>query len=97
MAGVTLAQACGLDPPYDLLGREPEDRRAQIKQFLLRPDALQGLGCFPADVEHYSLGLGVGFGPAHLQEGGAVIPQLHVGPGERRGLGAPEQPVSEKG
>ena len=39
--------------------------------------------------------LGVGFGPAHLQECRAVVPQLHVAPGQGRDLGSAQQAVPQ--
>ena len=84
-----------LHPPADLPGREPEDRRSGIQQLLGRLDGQERLGGLPPDVEGHPLSRGVGLGAADLEEGGAVVAELHVAPGEGGGLGAAQQPVPE--
>ena len=86
VAGESFAQARGLcrgvDPPSDLAGRQPEHRRCRILHGrILRHDRLQGLGGRLADVQDHALRLRIR-GPADVQQGSAVLLELHVAPPE---------------
>ena len=99
MAGEPFAQACSLrrspDPVADVACGHPEYRCARVQQLLGGPDGLQGLAGLCADVEGYSLRFLVGLGPAKLQQGGAVVPELYVAAGQGCGLRPAQQPVTE--
>ena len=93
MAGVTLAQACGIrrcpDPVADLPTRQSEDKGVHVQQLRRGPDGQQGLGGFPADEQYHSFGLLVRLGPAQVISAAPSLrnstsPQVSAAASDRR-------------
>ena len=82
-----------LHPPGDLRLRQPE--HFLIAGRACRPDGVQHPHGGGGDGDHGALGFGVGLGAHHGDAAAAVVPALHVAPGERRSLGAAEFGVGQ--
>ena len=78
------------DPPAPLSQGPAAER-------LARPDLLQRLRGGGSDVLDRARALRIRLRAADRDAGGPVAPELHVGPGERGGLGAPQQCIPHDG
>ena len=85
----------GLHAPGDLGLRKPEHPR--LATSACRPDGGEGLHGGGGDGHHRALSLGIGLRTDYRDAAAAVLPALHVAPGQRCGLGAPQSRVGEPG
>ena len=83
----------GLHPPGDLRLRPPEHLLPATNP--LRPDGGKRGHGGGGDGHHGALGLGVGLGADHGDAAAAVVPALHVAPGEGDGFRAAQAGVGQ--